>query len=407
MKLCMVLRLYPPLVGGPATVASCLSKEFSKRDLEVFVVAEHARGLPYQERVGNIRVFRAPFLTPPRVSTHNSARLATGVISLASLTFWVMRKYDIGLVEIFDVSVAGLAGLLLSSVSKRRFLLKYGGDLVFEYLSLKGIRECSENWNVEESWKVDDFRAKLLYWIEKQYVKKYDLLLPDSYYGAELLRKIGADEKKIRVVPNGVDTQDFFPQEPDLEVLRRSGLRRPVILTAARLVPWKGINYLVRAAPAVLRSFPEATFLVVGEGPEKVDLMRQVRDMGLKGNFAFPGRIPHEEMPKVISCADVFVLPSLFDTTPNILLEAMSSGKPVVTSDIEGIREVVKNGKTGILVPPADEKRLSQALLEILSDPLKASEIGRKARELMEQSYSWEAIAETKMQIYHQVLENI
>ena len=390
----MVLRLYPPLIGGPATVASQLSKLLTERGVEIFVVTQHVKGLPYHEVRDQVNIFRVPFLAPPRASMHNTLRLLSGVFSLAFKTEEVTRKYDIRIVEVLDVSVAGLAGLMLSSLSDRKFILKYGGDLVFEYLSLKGVRQCDESWSVEESWKIKDFRARLLYWIERQYVKSYDLLLPDSYYGAKLLRKLGAEDEKVRVVPNGVDTKLFSPRESKPEIERRWSLGRPVVLAAGRLVPWKGLNYLVRAAPVVLRSFSSTTFLVVGDGPERANLERQVEELGLGRSFVFTGRIPHREMAEVISCADVFVLPSLFDTTPNVLLEVMSSGKPVVASDIEGIREVIKNMETGILVPPADDHNLGEALLRLLSDPPEASKIGGRARDFVRREYSLTAVAD-------------
>ena len=405
MKLCMVLRLFPPLVGGPATVASQLSKLLVEHGVEVFVVTQHAKGLPYHEEQDQINIFRVPFLAPPEVSGHNTLGLLSGVLSLALRTVEVTRRYDIRIVEALDVSVAGLAGLVLSSLSNRKFILKYGGDLVFEYLSLKGIRPCNENWSVEESWKVDDFRARLLYRIEKQYVKNYDLLLPDSYYGAELLKKLGAEDEKIRVVPNGVDTQLFSPKRSSAGIERRWGLEGPVVLMAARLVPWKGTSYLVKAAPTILKSIPQTKFLIVGEGQDRAILEKEIEQMGLRGSFIFPGSIAHQEMAEAISSADVFVLPSLFDTTPNVLLEAMSSGKPAVASDISGIREVIRNGETGILVPPGDELSLSEAILKLLSEPRKASAIGKRAREFVTKEYSWTVVAERLVRILEELTE--
>ncbi len=405
MKLCMVLRLFPPLIGGPATVASQLSRLLTERGVEVSVVTQHVKGLPYHEVKNRINVFRVPFLAPPTTSMYDTLSMLSGVYSLAYKTAEVTRKYHIRIVEVLDVSVAGLAGLILSSVSDRKFILKYGGDLVFEYLSLKEVRACDELWSVEESWKVDDFRARLLYWIERQYVKSYDLLLPDSYYGTELLSKLGAKDEKVQVVPNGVDTKLFSPRESNPKVERRLGLKKPVVFVAARLVPWKGITYLVKAAPTILKSFPSATFLIVGDGPERENLERQVKEMRLSSNFIFAGRISHLNMAEVISCIDVFVLPSLFDTTPNVLLEVMSSGKPTIASNIKGIREVIEKGKTGILIPPADEYHLSEALLELLSNPDYASKIGRNARDSIEKNYSWTTVADKLVRIYEKLSE--
>jgi len=400
VRLCLLVRLYPPLIGGPATVASQLSSLLTERDVEVFVVTQHMKGLPYHEERDQVKIFRIPVIAPPWVSTHNTLRLTSGVFSLAYKTMDVAHKYDIQIIDVLDVSVAGLAGLMISLISDRKLLLKYGGDLVFEYLSLKRIRACDENWNVEESWKVKDLRGKLLYWIEQQYVKSYDLLLPDSYYGAELLRKLGAEEEKIRVIPNGVDTKLFSPTVRDPDIERRVGLKRPVILAAGRLVPWKGLNYLVEASPAIIRVFPSATFLIIGDGPERNNLEKQVEELRLTNNFIFGGRIPHQDIADIFSCIDIFVLPSLFDTTPNVLLEVMSSGKPVIASDIEGIREVVKNNETGILVPPADVKSLEKALLELLTNPKKATRIGGRAREFIEKYYSLEITAERLLEIF-------
>ena len=152
----------------------------------------------------------------------------------------------------------------------------------------------------------------------------------------------------------------------------------PVIGAVARLHRQKGIIYLLRAAPAVLARFPEAKFAVAGGGPLERDLRLEIERLGLSGRFLLLGE--RADAADLTALADVFVLPSLWEGLPLVLLEAAALGKPIAATDIDGVREVVRDGETALLVPAGDPARLADAVIRLIADRPSPRDWGRAAR---------------------------
>src|SRR5262249_44896941 len=138
---------------------------------------------------------------------------------------------------------------------------------------------------------------------------------------------------------------------------------RPIVLTAARLAEQKGLCYLLKAAALL----PQAMFVLAGEGPERAVLEAQAAELGLNKRVLFLGH--RHDVPDLLACCDLFVLPSLFEGLPLSILEAMAAKKPVIASAVGGNNEVIVHGETGLLVRPADPAALASAIQAILSDP--------------------------------------
>jgi glycosyltransferase involved in cell wall biosynthesis len=168
---------------------------------------------------------------------------------------------------------------------------------------------------------------------------------------------------KFRVVHNAVPALTFSQA-------RATGLRaaltgssgRPLIFTAARLERQKGLDYLLAAAALV----PGAMFALAGDGSERPRLEREARRLGVEDRVIFLGH--RTDIPDLLASCDVFVLPSLFEGLPLSVLEALAAGKPVVATSIGGTDEIVSDGETGLLVPPADSHALAEAVRTLLQD---------------------------------------
>ncbi len=177
----------------------------------------------------------------------------------------------------------------------------------------------------------------------------------------------------------------------------------PVIGAVARLVPVKGLQYLIDAAPVVLREFPEARFLLVGEGEMRPALEAQTRAAGLADRITFAGY--RKDAAAVLAGMDLVVLPSLNEGMGRVLVMAMALGKPIVATRVGGVAELLGEGEGGVLVPARDPRALAGAILSILRDPLRARALGEAGRRRAPR-YSAEAMVAALAKLYHELVDS-
>jgi phosphatidylinositol alpha-1,6-mannosyltransferase len=201
------------------------------------------------------------------------------------------------------------------------------------------------------------------------------------------------------VVPNGTDPERFRPLDAGA-ARRRLGLGDgPLLLTVGRLVPRKGIDTTLRALPTVLDAVPDLTYLVVGTGPDRARLDALATTLGVRDHVQFEGHVPADDLPHYYGAADLFVMPSR-EAPPDVegfgivFLEAGACGLPVVGARTGGIPDAVRDGETGLLVPPSSPAALAEALTHVLTAPDVAARLGAAARQRVEQEASWAHVAD-------------
>lgn len=195
-------------------------------------------------------------------------------------------------------------------------------------------------------------------------------IVANSRAAANRLLAEGVPARKVTIVPNGLDFQHVRTQ-PQRDRLRK-------IVVVANLRPEKGHDVLMDAAVDVLRRFPDATFELVGGGPELETLMARAEARRMLHAFSFLGH--RDDVPQRLAAADIFVLPSRSEAFPNAVLEAMAAGLPIVASRVGGIRELIDEGRTGELVPAGDPKALAASICRMIDEPMRASLLGAAAR---------------------------
>ncbi len=206
---------------------------------------------------------------------------------------------------------------------------------------------------------------------------------------------------KILSIPNGIDMAAVCAQHVDVAKKRQElGLdaNRLIFGCVARLHPRKGHEYLLRAFPSVLESVPHAALLLVGDGTEKNKLEHLACELDIGDRVTLLGW--RTDVSELIECFDVFVLPSLEEGFPNVLLEAMARGKPVIATDVDGNVEVARDGVTGLLVPAADTAALAGAMLSMANDPDVMARYGQQGRALVEREYSLARTIERFRELY-------
>lgn len=222
-----------------------------------------------------------------------------------------------------------------------------------------------------------------------------------SYEVAERLHQtFHIPTRKLRVVHSSIAVDRFSrPPNVPLRIQLAQGSARRVVLTTARLHRQKGHCYLLQAAALL----PEAVFVLAGDGPERPRLEAQARELELAERVVFLGH--RDDVPELLAACDLLVLPSLFEGLGLALLEAMAAGKPVVASAVGGIDEVVIDGETGLLVPPADPVALADAIRRILLDTALASSLAAAGKARVSQQFSAETMVERVTQIYGEILD--
>lgn len=210
---------------------------------------------------------------------------------------------------------------------------------------------------------------------------------------------------RFEVIHSGVDLGRFrspavTPEQIHHELGLPPGAR--VVGCVSRLVPVKGVHYLLEAAPRIRRSVPQAVFVFVGDGELRPRLEQRARELGLDGTVTFLGL--RRDVHRLVPAFDVAVLPSLNEGMGKAAVEAMAAGKPVVASAVSGLRDIVRHGQTGLLVPPADPEALAAAVVELLCDPAKAARMGAAGRVYAEQ-YGVDAMVTRIQALYEALLQ--
>lgn len=229
--------------------------------------------------------------------------------------------------------------------------------------------------------------------IEKQFVLgfDYDTVISVNHEHVDLLE---SGHEDVRTIPNGVDLDRF-----DLDADRTQD-----VLFLGRLAPKKRVSDLIDAFARIAEEFPESTLRIVGTGPKREKLEDQVQTTGISNQVSFEGRVSDDAVPQYYASAGVFVLPSVWEGHPLTLLEAWAASTPVVASSVEGIEEFVGQDETGYLVPPKSPEELAQAIRIALENPDRAERWGSNGRELVEEQYSWEGVANRTYNLYRDLV---
>ena len=220
------------------------------------------------------------------------------------------------------------------------------------------------------------------------------------------LKVLTAD--KISIIHSGVKLNSYHTSAKKRQQRRKELGISPdslVVGYVGWLIPIKGVIYLVKAMAEVAQRYPKSLLLLVGQGDERgeeeTNLRESVESLGLEARVRFLGW--RSDVNEVMSCFDVFVLPSLNEGMGRVLVEAMSAGLPIVASRVGGIPDLVKHGKNGLLVPPANAGALEQAISDLLSDKPRRKQMGKTGKRMC-RPYSVEAMVEKIGNLYLRLL---
>ena len=385
MNICLLSWELPPrIVGGIASHVMGLAKALAAQGHDVGVVTLDFPGAPDYEELDGFRVYRSKtevghpnFLTWAFLFNHFlEKRLAAA-------------NWDLGfdLIHIHDWLVAP------SGVGFKHFLDK---PLVCTMHSTEHGRSSLHD---PDSFMIDGME----WWSCFEAAR---VIVTSNSMRGEVCGHFQVPWEKVDIIPNAIEAEKYQAGVDRWGIRRRFGVgdHEKLVLYVGRLVPQKGIEYMIRAAPRVSWRFPEAKFVIVGEGWMRGHLEWIAEQSGQRWRINFTGFISDEDLVALTKSADVMVVPSVYEPFGIVALEGMAAGVPVVASQVGGLAEVVEHDRTGVWVSPRSPESIAWGIERVLSDGGYRDWLVKNAHEAVKNRYSWEAVVRQTVDVYKRVL---
>lgn len=347
MKILIATGLYAPEIGGPATHTALLEVELPKHAIDAVVY---------------------PF---------SSVRKYPKIVRHIVYTFGLMRRAKgASVMYALDPVSVGLPALIAARLTGTRFVLRVAGDYAWEQAVQRfGVTMLLDEFSARKSEQ--PFSVRILMRIESFVAHHAAEVVVPSNYLKQIVMGWGVPEEKITTIYNAF-TPPVIPEER--EALRNTfGYTDFVIVSAGRLVPWKGFAALIDALKELRDEGVAVSLAIAGDGPDQDALMARAQERDIADHVRFFGRLPQEELMRAIKGADIFALNTGYEGFSHQLLEVMALSVPVVTTPKGGNPELVEEEVTGLLVPYDDRAAIVGAVRRLVQDPDLRARLARAA----------------------------
>jgi len=378
---------FPPrIIGGISPHVYYLSKSLARNGVKVYVITCDFPSAPQHETIDGVEVFRIDSYKNPspdfaswvylmNVNMQKEAAALinslNGEVDIIHAHDWLVATAGIGLKHVFRKPL--FATMHSTEIGRRNEIHSDYERMIHE----------TEAWLTYEAWKV---------------------ICCSNYMISHVQWAFGLPTDKLIMIPNGVNTEVYTANEDLKEFRRKFALpEEKIALFVGRLVYEKGLHLLINAVPRVLEKV-NAKFVIVGNGYMKEQLSNLVKGMGLAHKVLFTGFVDDATLRRLQRCADVSVVPSLFEPFGIVALEAMAAKSPVVVSDTGGLSEIVEHDRTGVKVYVNSPESLAWGITRVLSDDGYANWLRTNAFRKVEEKYDWNKIAQQTKDTYNAVL---
>lgn len=374
MKILMLNYEFPPLGGGAANANYYLLKEFSKdKDLEIDVITSSVGKFKKSKFSENINLYRLD-IGKNKDNLHYQTNKDLLLFSLKALkeSIKLNKKNNYDLIHAWFGIPCGFIAMFLH----KPFLVALRGSDVPFY---------NPRFRVADRY--------FFKYLSRVIWKKSSSVVANSE-GLKTLAKETSPKQKIAVIYNGVDTNEFLP------VNRKKTGKTLRIILVSRLIKRKGINYLLDALSQIKQE--NFHLMVIGDGNQREHLEKMAKEAGLVNKVSFLGLVSHKSISQYYSQSDLFILPSLNEGMSNTVLEAMASGLPIITTNVGGSKELIKDN--GFVVNPRSSEEILDAIKKYLADPSLLIKHGKESRRIAERM-SWENVAKNYKSLYNSLLK--
>ena len=344
MNICIVGQ-YPPQIGGIATYTKQLEDELKKEGHNVYILTYK------QERNLTDNVYEAKSINIPFI------RGLSFIVSSFFMLRKIVKEHDIDIIHANYIMPPGLVTVLTKN-SAKKIITVHGSD----------INLLPNNKLLRPLIKYTLNKADALYFVSEKLKEKATMMNVKNL------------ENKSEITPNTVDTEKFKKTSNEKKILKE--YKTPIVMFIGNLVEQKGLKYLLKAKQL---SKEEYTLLIYGDGIEKESLQEYINKNNIKNTYLM-GKTTTPEL--LIPESDIMVLPSISEGASIIALESMSCQKAFISTDTGNIKEVITNNENGIIVPPKNPEKLSEAIDYLVLNKDKRDKLGKNARKLIINKYS-------------------
>ncbi len=383
LKVALLTLKFPPLLGGDVTHTRHLTRFLSEQGIKTHILTIRSQSAVQDISEKYLQMHRLGLpATTTELETLGFKRFLY-MISSFLLLLRLLFKSEVDLVHAHGWDPALVGGL---------FSRVFGVPLI---LTVHGIPRPRE----PISRMVFQFLESLILALcSSQYSRIIALTNSDK----SRLVELGVSEETIDVIPNGIGIREFERIHPR-DFRDKCGISPEVflVLFVGRLHEQKGVETLLRAAERLKED--DVSFVIVGSGHKKKEYGNLAQELRIQ-NILFTGEVEREILLSAFAASDVFVLPSIFEGLPYVVLEAMASGKPVVASKLPGLAEVITDGGNGILFEVGDDEALAQAIQNLKDDRRMVKRMGEANRELAEDLFDYRKVFRRIMDTYRRTL---
>jgi glycosyltransferase involved in cell wall biosynthesis len=382
MKILFFNYEYPPLGAGAANATFYIMKEYSKiPDLEVDVVTASPDNQFHLEKVGeNITIHKLPIGKDNKNLLYQSNK---DIFKYSFKAYFyskkLLRKNKYDLTHSFFAVPCGFISLVIKKTHKIPYVVSLRGADVPGYNAARF-----------------SLLYKLLTPLIKYIWKEANEVIANSE-GLKQLALQSNPQQKIGIIFNGIDFNEFIPKN-SFEV----SSDKFQIISISRLVPRRGLSYLVSAVELLYKKYPQIYLKIVGEGDQRDFLENQIREAKLENHVELTGRVDHEEIAKLAQDSQVFALVPVYEGMSNAMLEAVAIGLPIIATSAGGTDELVQNGVNGFVVKAKNSADIAEKLEKLIDNPKLNESMGRESRKIAEKM-SWDSVAQKYFEVYEKV----
>jgi glycosyltransferase involved in cell wall biosynthesis len=395
MKILIATGIYPPDIGGPATILKALAEALRARGFVIKIITYSDHKTSSTDEQDIYRIKRAGAGQGVFRWWQNLSSLVSYFLKMSFLA----RQVD--LLYVTDTYSVGYFAYLLHKFLGKKYIIRFAGDSAWETATARG-------WTFDEITDFQDHKYNQT--IEKLKIRRQKILkgarqvIAVSNFMSGLALKIGVSADKIKIIYNSIDfiKEEVINEEASRKIRQQFPSQEKIIITTCRLVPWKGVEALLKILPKIIKQVGPTRLLVLGSGPELNNLQNLASELKITDKVEFLGAIDHQQIVNYLAAADLFILNTHYEGLSHTLLEAMRAGVPIVSTNSGGNPEVITSGLDGWLVAYNDLEDLEKAAEEILTNHDLSEKFTQNAR-IKLKKFNWQKTVEETVDLFNKI----